>query len=417
MVKDYYKQLGVSRNATDVEIKKAYRQLVKVYHPDANPDNPEVEDKFRKISEAYEVLSNPQKRQQYDSGNYESTNSTSKPTTYYQDLFFSFFDDLVKDIFKPNDYEIKENERAFDNFVVLFEKVQQEANKLGFDFNKLKQYTNTPNRGRIAASTYYNLTIQIQNELSSLKKRIKAFDEYIQFLDTMEEKFNQYGKTLKRIKEELRGKKGIISDTEISARQRSIREDLSKFERRARAFDNFTEFYNTANQEMQTLYSKTLISFDKYLDSKNRTKFEQEVFSAKEREIRVIISDLKSERLSKLKQLREQLEKRNFNFQDYLGSRNLDESTISISKITTILKSMTLIDQINTTLIPIGTSLDNLLKNRGKNLINMQYKELLVINDVINNFKNNNKDLSVENINSLKLEQEVETEVTSSKKH
>jgi len=63
---DYYKVLGLEKGASEAEIKKAFRTLARQYHPDANPDKPEAEEKFKQISEAYEVLSDPQKKAKYD---------------------------------------------------------------------------------------------------------------------------------------------------------------------------------------------------------------------------------------------------------------------------------------------------------------------------------------------------------------
>lgn len=64
--RDYYEVLGVDKNADDAALKKAYRVLAKKYHPDVNPGNAEAEKKFKEASEAYAVLSDPEKRRQYD---------------------------------------------------------------------------------------------------------------------------------------------------------------------------------------------------------------------------------------------------------------------------------------------------------------------------------------------------------------
>ena len=63
---DYYKVLGLEKNASESDIKKAYRKLARKFHPDLNPNDKEANKKFQQISEANEVLSDPEKRQKYD---------------------------------------------------------------------------------------------------------------------------------------------------------------------------------------------------------------------------------------------------------------------------------------------------------------------------------------------------------------
>ncbi len=91
MSKDFYAILGVPRDASFEEIKRAFRRLARESHPDANPDDPTAEARFREIAEAYEVLSDPERRRRYDRGD----------TIDLGDLFASFggFDDLIRSVF------------------------------------------------------------------------------------------------------------------------------------------------------------------------------------------------------------------------------------------------------------------------------------------------------------------------------
>jgi len=66
--KDLYELLGLSRGASQDDVRKAHRELVRKYHPDANPEDPRAEERFKEIQQAYEVLSNPRKRREYDEG-------------------------------------------------------------------------------------------------------------------------------------------------------------------------------------------------------------------------------------------------------------------------------------------------------------------------------------------------------------
>lgn len=93
--KDYYKILGVDRNVTQDELKKKYKKLALQYHPDRNPDNKDAEEKFKTINEAYDVLSDPEKRRRYDQfgddGNNTSGSSSGFSGFNAEDIFNSVF--------------------------------------------------------------------------------------------------------------------------------------------------------------------------------------------------------------------------------------------------------------------------------------------------------------------------------------
>jgi len=113
--KDYYEILGVPRDASPEEIKKAYRRLAVKYHPDRNPENKkEAEEKFKEISEAYEVLIDPEKRRIYDQYGHEGLKGYFRQGDFtWSD--FTHFDDL-KDIFKDLGFGFNFFDEIFDFF-------------------------------------------------------------------------------------------------------------------------------------------------------------------------------------------------------------------------------------------------------------------------------------------------------------
>jgi molecular chaperone DnaJ len=93
---DYYKELGVGKNASDEEIKKAYRKLARKYHPDRNQGDKQAEERFKRISQAHDVLSDPDKRKSYDRGTGPFGNFTGG---FDPGSFSGGFGDIISDLF------------------------------------------------------------------------------------------------------------------------------------------------------------------------------------------------------------------------------------------------------------------------------------------------------------------------------
>jgi len=134
-VKDYYKILGVSRDADERTIKKAYRSLAMKYHPDRNPGKEkEANEKFKEINEAYAVLGDPEKRRQYDQfgtvGNIGDIFSSPFTRTTFEDLMrdfggsnlgFDFLDDIFGDSLRGKSFSFKIFSRGYGPGKVKFE--------------------------------------------------------------------------------------------------------------------------------------------------------------------------------------------------------------------------------------------------------------------------------------------------------
>ena len=97
--KDYYDVLGVSRDASDAEIKSAFRKLAKKYHPDLNKDDPSAAEKFKECQEAYAVLSDPEKRKQYDQFGHAAFQGGPGGAGGFSNFDFGDMSDIFEDLF------------------------------------------------------------------------------------------------------------------------------------------------------------------------------------------------------------------------------------------------------------------------------------------------------------------------------
>jgi curved DNA-binding protein len=164
MADDYYQTLGLKKDASPEDIKKAYRKLALKYHPDRNPNNREAEEKFKKISEAYAVLSDPEKRKQFD-----QFGSDQFSQHYSQEEIFRNFDlnQILRDLgfgglgndnsrFQAGARRGSYTFRSRDPFAGLFGQNRQE-------------YYQSPQKGE---DLQYNLSITLEESVFGAEKKL-----------------------------------------------------------------------------------------------------------------------------------------------------------------------------------------------------------------------------------------------------
>lgn len=154
--RDYYEVLGVKKNASDEEIKRAYRKLAMKYHPDRNPNKKEAEERFKEINEAYAVLSDKEKRRQYDTFGAEGF----RQRFTQEDIFRGFdFDEILSTLFGGRG-----------------RRESRSRGRGGFDFNDLfgrqSGYQDMGRMPRKGADILYELAISLEEAAFGGEKRI-----------------------------------------------------------------------------------------------------------------------------------------------------------------------------------------------------------------------------------------------------
>lgn len=145
--KNYYKILEVDKNAKTSEIKKAYRKIAIKYHPDKNPNNPNAEEKFKEASEAYEILGNEEKRQQYDRFGHEGINSRFNSKNINIEDIFSQFGDIFGESENFNSFfdRKKSNKKNIKKGENLRIKIKMNLKEIAYGIEKkvkVKRYGN-----------------------------------------------------------------------------------------------------------------------------------------------------------------------------------------------------------------------------------------------------------------------------------
>lgn len=213
---DYYSILGIDRNASDMEVKKAYKKLAMKYHPDRNSGDKKAEEHFKKVGEAYEVLSDPSKRQIYDqyghSGFSQTSNTYSNTTTHFTDIFGDIFGDLFGEQVSATKNKAY-SQRGNDLLHVLKIDLEDAANGLQSTFKINTQITCLKCNGSGAKDKNSFVKCNKCNGYG----QIRLQQGFITIQQTCD-KCNGQGSSIKEICQNCSGKGRVKSEKTISAK-------------------------------------------------------------------------------------------------------------------------------------------------------------------------------------------------------
>lgn len=324
MSKNYYEILGVPKNASQEEIKKAYRRKMKDLHPDLHPNDKSLEEQTKEVNEAYEILGNEEKRKQYDqtisTQTFTPNNTTNNP-----------FEDYLSEIM--NGF----SNNPFNN---------------PFNTNKKVDYT-------------------------------KDFDDFVEYLTLMDDQFKEFGLTSTKVRKSIETKRGVLTPQEINNYKNSIESQLRTLTKNAKYYDNFLYLYEKVKIEVNTWNPPfNEEEFKSYTDKKNRGNKTQDFFAPAEQELNELNSVALKIKNQEINDVIKELETRNIKslLFTYMQSRHINlSSNLTKSDLNYLKEFIVLYDKTNVLLSSMKINMLKMLHKMHKYVETLTLEELKVI--------------------------------------
>lgn len=332
--KDSYRILGLSPTATDEEIKKRYRELMKLYHPDLHTNDEEAATKAQDINEAYENLT--KNRTQYDNERKKTLGIKGKIDSALTD-----FGKTASNIaFRFINSSSIENLESYDNYIKFLKEIEPKFKEYGESIMPFIEGV-SGKRGKLSKETLKQYEITVSRELEAVKRRAEAFDEFQVFYQkTINEMQKLYNKTIPLKEYTNPQNRTKYNKSDYEKKKAEVLNILKKLsQERLVALDN-----------LKVELGKRYIRYNDFL---NLRGLKEETISSN------MISKL-YELLPLLDQLKIILNKQGIALEDYLYNMGLNIMTVTKEQLSGVLSSLTALQSSNL------EELDKILKEEGK---------------------------------------------------
>ena len=333
-MKNYYEILGISRSATPEEIKVAYRKLMKENHPDMKANDRKKEELSKDINEAYSVLGDKDKKAEYDKMFISTSSTTNSNINQNNNSQFNIFDTFVS--------------------------------PLTFDFN------------------LYNRPFG--------KSLEEEYDEFITWLNEIDEECKEFGLTSTKIRESIKDKRGILTKEKINSMKNNISNQLENLKKISKLFDKFKEYYLEEKERLKNQGENLPQRFDDFIDPKNRIKFTKEEIEGARKELVEIIYEVSKKRNLKIQKLDLKLKEKGWSITDIMKRKSSGKNGILSSQDLTnedleeTEKIIDLLNKITNNLKPLNIRLKDLLRQLNiKELPTLKELEIINRNVIENN--------------------------------